>query len=266
MLQLHMYATLRPIEAERGQPHIATLVLFDDRHVPALDDLARDSVDLQFHAERVGTPEEGTSKDETSNEAHEGSGTSGEEEELGADESGEVEGEDSEDHNSGDSDGDRVRRSGQMGTFSTPYVHRATSPMQELSTSYARPTTTDFISTVVPASGSATTARVADVDPEPRQSGFADYAGHHPSLDSPDKDMGIDRQEGDGMYIIEKHMESRPDEQDMPLPTGTESLQGTWVIYQQIDIAHIQPCPNNNPVSVPTRTDEVQSIALFITN
>ncbi|CAA2972789.1 Hypothetical predicted protein [Olea europaea subsp. europaea] len=108
---LHMYATLRPTEAKRGQPHIATLVPFNDCHVPALDDLARDR----------------------------GSGTSDEEEELGADDSGEVEGEDSEDHDSGDSDGDRVRRSGQTGTFSTSYVHRATFPMQAPSTSYARP-------------------------------------------------------------------------------------------------------------------------------
>ncbi|CAA2961561.1 Hypothetical predicted protein [Olea europaea subsp. europaea] len=83
----------------------------------------------QFHAERLGTPEESTSDDDTSDESHGRSGTSGEEEESGVDDSGEVEGEDLEDHDSGDSEGDRVRRSGQIGTFSTPYVHRATSPM-----------------------------------------------------------------------------------------------------------------------------------------
>ncbi|CAA3003283.1 Hypothetical predicted protein [Olea europaea subsp. europaea] len=120
MLQLHVYATLRPTEAERGQPHITTLMPFHDRPVPALDDLARDSVAPQFHAERLGTHEEGTSENETSDEAHEGSGTSGKEEESGAYDSGEAEGEDSEDHDSGDNNGDRVRRSGQTGTFSTP--------------------------------------------------------------------------------------------------------------------------------------------------
>ncbi|CAA3022848.1 Hypothetical predicted protein [Olea europaea subsp. europaea] len=118
----------------------------------------------------------------------------------------------------------------------------------------------DFISTVVPASGSATIARMANVDPEPRQldyGGFADYAGRHPSCDVPKKDMGIDRQEGDGMCIAEEHMEPCPNEQDMPLPIRTESLQGTWVIYEQIDTADIEPCPDNDPMPVPAGTNEV---------
>ncbi|CAA3013033.1 Hypothetical predicted protein [Olea europaea subsp. europaea] len=120
----------------------------------------------------------------------------------------------------------------------------------------------DFISTVVPASCSKCTARAANVDPEPRQSdygGFADYVGHHPLPDDPDKDMGIDRQEEDGMCITDEHMEPCPDEQDMQLPTGTESLQSTRVIYEQIDIAHIQPYSDDQPVPVPTRTEEVQT-------
>ncbi|CAA2980490.1 serine threonine- kinase CDL1-like [Olea europaea subsp. europaea] len=204
--------------------------------------------------ERVRTLEETTSEDETSDEAHEGSGTSGEEEESGANDSEEAEGEDSKDHDSGDSDGDRVRRSGQTGTFSTPYVHRATSPMHAPSTFYARPTAIvgssltiddvqgmlldqriliemwlrtvkleimqhmsdeikklkDFISIVVPTSCSKCTARAVDVDLEPRQldyGGFADYAGHHSSPDGPDKDMVIDRQEGDDMCITKEHKE-----------------------------------------------------------
>ncbi|CAA3018035.1 Hypothetical predicted protein [Olea europaea subsp. europaea] len=106
---LHVYATLRPIETERGQPHIATFVLFNDHPVPVLDDLARDSVAPWFQAECIGTPQEGTFEDETSDEAHDGGGTSGEEEESGVDESGEDEGEHSEEHDGGDSDGDRVR-------------------------------------------------------------------------------------------------------------------------------------------------------------
>ncbi|CAA2972788.1 Hypothetical predicted protein [Olea europaea subsp. europaea] len=110
----------------------------------------------------------------------------------------------------------------------------------------------DFISTVIPTSGSTTTARAANVDLEPRQSdyrGFADYAGHHTSCDDPDKDMGIDRQAGDDMCITEEHMEPCPDEQDMPLPTGIESLQ---------DTADIKPCPDNDPMPVPAGTNKVQ--------
>ncbi|CAA2996231.1 Hypothetical predicted protein [Olea europaea subsp. europaea] len=180
-VQLHMYATLRPTEIE-------------------------DSVVLQFQAERIGTPKEGTSEDETSDEAHDGGGTSGEEEESGADESEEDEGEDSEEHDSGDSDCHRVRRSRQTGTFSTPHAD------------------------------------------------YGGFAGHHPSPDGIDEDMGIDRQEGDGMCINEEHMEPCLDEQDMPLPTGTESLQ---------DITHIQSCLVDHPVPEPSTIEEVQGIALF---
>ncbi|CAA3023579.1 Hypothetical predicted protein [Olea europaea subsp. europaea] len=89
----------------------------------------------------------------------------------------ETEGKDSEDHDSGDSDGDRVRRSGQTGTFFTLYVHRATTPMQAPSTSYALPTAM--------AGSSLTTEDTTEA--------FVDYAGHHPLRDGPDKDMGIDR-------------------------------------------------------------------------
>ncbi|CAA2970279.1 Hypothetical predicted protein [Olea europaea subsp. europaea] len=322
---LHVYATLCPNEVECGQPHNATLVSFDDRPVPALDDLARDSVAPQFHAERLGTPEEGTSEDETFNEAHEGSGTSGEEEQSEADDSGEAEGEDSKDHDSGDSDGDRARRNGQIGTFSTPYVHRATSPMPALSTSYARSTamarsslTTDdvhgtlldqriliemrlrtvkleiiqhvsdkfkklkdFISTVVLASDSTTTACAADVDPDPRQSdyeGFADYAGHHPSREDPNKEMEIERQEGDDIA----HIQPCPDDHPVPVSTNTEEVRrghppspgnrneerdmlpiGTEHLQ---DTADIELCPDNDPKPVPTETNEVQGIPSFIEN
>ncbi|CAA3008020.1 Hypothetical predicted protein [Olea europaea subsp. europaea] len=292
----------------------------------------RDSVAPQFQAERIGTPKEGTSEDETSDEAHDGGGTSGEEEESGADKSREAKGEDLEEHDSGDSDGDRVRRSGQTGTFSTPHVRRATSPIQAPSTSHVRPTATagsslttddvqgmlldqrilfemrlctvkleimqyvsdefkklkDFISTIVPASGSTTTACVTDVDPEPKQSDYGGFVGHHPSVDGIDEDMGIDRQEGDGMCINEEHMEPCLDEQDMPLPTRTESLQGIRLLYncsfvvvegghhpspgdhdkeQDMlptgtkhlqDTVHIEPCPDNDPMLVLAATDEVQ--------
>ncbi|CAA3000337.1 Hypothetical predicted protein [Olea europaea subsp. europaea] len=246
-VQLHVYATLRPIEIERGQPRIATLVLFNDHPVPALDDLARDSVVPQFQAERIGTPKEGTFEDETSDEAHDGGGTSGEEEESGADESGEAEGEDSEEHDSGDSDGDRDMLLDQRILFEMWLCTVKLEIMQHVSDEFKK--LKDFISTIVPASGSTTTACATDVDPEPRLSDYEGFAGHHPSPDGIDEDMGIDKQEGDGMCINEEHMEPCLDEQDMPLPSGTESLQ---------DIAHIQPCPEDHPVPEPSTIEEVQ--------
>ncbi|CAA2970410.1 Hypothetical predicted protein [Olea europaea subsp. europaea] len=133
-VQLHVYATLRPTETERGQPHIATLVLFNDHHVPALDDLARDSVAPQFQAERMGTPKEGTSENETSDEAHDGGGISGEEEESGADESGEDEGEDSKSTTVGIVNVIEFDEVGRRGLFPPP--HAGTS------TSHVRPTAT----------------------------------------------------------------------------------------------------------------------------
>ncbi|CAA2970246.1 Hypothetical predicted protein [Olea europaea subsp. europaea] len=54
-MQLHVYATLHPIEAECGQPYIFILVSFEDCNVPALDDVARDSITPQFHAEPLGS-------------------------------------------------------------------------------------------------------------------------------------------------------------------------------------------------------------------
>ncbi|CAA3027690.1 Hypothetical predicted protein [Olea europaea subsp. europaea] len=274
---LHVYAMLRPTEVERGQPHIATLVPFDDRPVPALDDLVRDSIALQFHAERLGTPAEGTSEDETSDEAHEGSGTSGEEEESRADDSGEVEGEDLEDH-----DGGIV--TAPPTSYARPTAMAGSSLMiddvqgmlldqriliemwlrivkleimQHVSDEFKK--LKDFISPVVPASGSTTTARAADVDPEPRQSnygGFADYVGHHSSCDGPNKDMGIDRQEGDAEGGHHPSPGNRDEEQDM-LSIGTEHLQ---------DTTDIEPCPDNDPMPVPAGTNEVQGIPSFIGN
>ncbi|CAA3017003.1 Hypothetical predicted protein [Olea europaea subsp. europaea] len=150
----------------------------------------------------------------------------------------------------------------------------------------------DFISTIVPASGSTTTACATDVDPEPRQSDYKGFAGHHPSPDDIDEDMGIDRQEGDGMCINEERMEPCLDEQDMPLepkvckpcpadhpvpePSIIEEVQvegghhpspgdcdkeqdmlPTGTINLQ-DTVHIEPCPDNDPVLVLAAVDEVQ--------
>ncbi|CAA2957642.1 Hypothetical predicted protein [Olea europaea subsp. europaea] len=152
--------------------------------------------------------------------------------------------------------------------------------MQHLSDEFKK--LKDFISTIVPASGSTTIACATDVDLEPRQSDYGCFAGHHPSPDGIDEDMGIDRQEGDDMCINEEHMEPCLDEQDMPLPTGTESLQGghhpspgdheeeqdmlpIGTKHLQ-DTIHIEPCPDNDPVLVFAATDEVQGIASFFDN
>ncbi|CAA3025224.1 Hypothetical predicted protein [Olea europaea subsp. europaea] len=43
-IKLHVSATLRPTEAELGQPCISTLLPFEDRTVPALDEVARDII------------------------------------------------------------------------------------------------------------------------------------------------------------------------------------------------------------------------------
>ncbi|CAA2953744.1 Hypothetical predicted protein [Olea europaea subsp. europaea] len=48
---LHVSATLRPTEAELGQPYISTLLPFGDRTVPALDNVARDIIPSQLHLE-----------------------------------------------------------------------------------------------------------------------------------------------------------------------------------------------------------------------
>ncbi|CAA2953591.1 Hypothetical predicted protein [Olea europaea subsp. europaea] len=50
-IKLHVSATLRPIEVELGQPYISTLLPFEDRTVPVLDDVARDIIPSQHHPE-----------------------------------------------------------------------------------------------------------------------------------------------------------------------------------------------------------------------
>ncbi|CAA2964987.1 EID1-like F-box protein 3 [Olea europaea subsp. europaea] len=48
-IKLHVSATFHPTEAELGQPYISTLLPFEDRTVPALDDVARDIIPSQLH-------------------------------------------------------------------------------------------------------------------------------------------------------------------------------------------------------------------------
>ncbi|CAA3015062.1 Hypothetical predicted protein [Olea europaea subsp. europaea] len=57
MLQLHVSATLCPTEAELGQPCISTLLPFEDRTVPMLDEVARDIIPAQLHPDPLPSGE-----------------------------------------------------------------------------------------------------------------------------------------------------------------------------------------------------------------
>ncbi|CAA2998090.1 Hypothetical predicted protein [Olea europaea subsp. europaea] len=48
-IKLHVSVTLRPTEAEFGQPCISTLMPFEDRTIPVLDEVARDIIPAQLH-------------------------------------------------------------------------------------------------------------------------------------------------------------------------------------------------------------------------
>ncbi|CAA2977760.1 Hypothetical predicted protein [Olea europaea subsp. europaea] len=48
-IKLHVFATLRPTEAELGQPCISTLLSFEDRTVPVLDEVTRDIIPTRLH-------------------------------------------------------------------------------------------------------------------------------------------------------------------------------------------------------------------------
>lgn len=54
-LQLHVYTTLHPTDAEAEQQYFFTLVPYDDPPVPVLDDIARTVVGPQFNASYVGS-------------------------------------------------------------------------------------------------------------------------------------------------------------------------------------------------------------------
>ncbi|CAA3025780.1 Hypothetical predicted protein [Olea europaea subsp. europaea] len=111
---LHVSATLRPIEAEFGQPYISTLLSFEDRTVPALDYVARDIIPSQLHPEPLASGGNvGNSRGECASvssgggsEDDEESGDSDDEgtgEETGGDKSGDDNGEASDEGDSGDS-------------------------------------------------------------------------------------------------------------------------------------------------------------------
>ncbi|CAA2957550.1 Hypothetical predicted protein [Olea europaea subsp. europaea] len=85
-MQLHIHATLHPTKAERGQPYISTIVLFEDCNVPALDDVPRDSITPQFHAEPLGSGDNVENSIGASEEEGSSRGGSDDDEESGSSE------------------------------------------------------------------------------------------------------------------------------------------------------------------------------------
>ncbi|CAA3016349.1 Hypothetical predicted protein [Olea europaea subsp. europaea] len=142
---LHVSATLHPTKVKLGQPYISTLLPFEDRTVPALDDAARDIIPSQLHPEPLASGDNvGNSRGKCAlvssgggSEDDEESGDSDDEgagEETGGDKSGDDNGEAS---NEGDSE-DEHTCTPQTGTYSTPPMHRRTFPSHAPSISYVR--------------------------------------------------------------------------------------------------------------------------------
>ncbi|CAA3027512.1 Hypothetical predicted protein [Olea europaea subsp. europaea] len=113
---LHVSAMLRLTEAKLGQPYISTLLPFEDRTVPALDDVARDIIPSQLYPEPLASGGNvGNSRGECALvssgggfEDDEESGDSDDEEageETGGDKSGDGNGEASDKGDSGDMHG-----------------------------------------------------------------------------------------------------------------------------------------------------------------
>ncbi|CAA2947106.1 Hypothetical predicted protein [Olea europaea subsp. europaea] len=64
-IKLHVFATLRPTEVELGQPCISTLLPFENRTVPVLDEVARDIIPAQLHPDPLPSRENvGNSREE----------------------------------------------------------------------------------------------------------------------------------------------------------------------------------------------------------
>ncbi|CAA2968509.1 Hypothetical predicted protein [Olea europaea subsp. europaea] len=143
-IKLHVYATLRPTDAEAQQPSFSTLVSYDEPPVPILDDIARTVVAPQFNAlggddRDSGHASRGDSKEEASEGGRSEKQTSESDEEKGALGS-DLDGEDNEDtgesHGEGSSAGEDTR-GGARGTCSSPRPPRDPS-LERRSTTQAR--------------------------------------------------------------------------------------------------------------------------------
>lgn len=53
--QLHVHTTLRRIDDEHTQSYIFMLMPFEDRTIPALDNIVRNIIVLLFHTKHVGS-------------------------------------------------------------------------------------------------------------------------------------------------------------------------------------------------------------------
>ncbi|CAA2971048.1 Hypothetical predicted protein [Olea europaea subsp. europaea] len=215
-IKLHMPAMLCPTEIELGQPCISTLLLFKDRTVPVLDDVARDIIPAQLHPDPLASGENvGNSRGEcamvSSRGGSEDDDESGDSEDEGAgeetegDKSGDGNGEASNEGDSGDSEDDHTRTL-QTGTYSSPPMHRRTFPIHAPSTSYVRLGQTsgasltrdevrDFISTVVPPAPSISTPPTAQAAKEPTVLATSVHVhGRGFSLLSVDHDEDMDKE------------------------------------------------------------------------
>ncbi|CAA3009252.1 Hypothetical predicted protein [Olea europaea subsp. europaea] len=135
--RLHVYATLRPTDAEAEQQYFSTLVPYDDPPVPVLDDIARTVVGPQFNVSHTGSGSGGQlawqdSDDGVSSGRSTENGTSGDDDrdpQSGSDRDGN----DIEDSGKGSSDRSRDSedtRRGQMDAFSTPRTPHVSSPVR----------------------------------------------------------------------------------------------------------------------------------------
>ncbi|CAA3009543.1 Hypothetical predicted protein [Olea europaea subsp. europaea] len=142
--RLHVYAKLRPTDAEAQQPYFSTLVPYNEPPVPILDDIARTVVAPQFNASSGNGCDGGhATREDSKEEASEGERNE-EQTSRGDDEKGassiDPDGEDSEDtgesHGEGSSAGEDTR-GGARGASSSPRSSRDPSP-ERRSTTQAR--------------------------------------------------------------------------------------------------------------------------------
>ncbi|CAA3031996.1 Hypothetical predicted protein [Olea europaea subsp. europaea] len=117
-VQLHVYTTLRPTDAEAEQQYFSTLVPYDDPPVPVLDDIVRTIVEPQFNTSHVGSRSGGQLVRQDSDDKV-SSGGSAEDETFGDDDGdrqsgNDRDGDDTEDSGKGaserSSDGEDTRR------------------------------------------------------------------------------------------------------------------------------------------------------------
>ncbi|CAA2981064.1 Hypothetical predicted protein [Olea europaea subsp. europaea] len=125
-VRLHVYATLRPTDAESKQQYFSTLVPYDDPLVPVLDEIARNVVGPQFNASLGGS---GSGGQLVRQESYDGvsSGGSGEDDMSGD------EGADTEESGEGASERSSVGADtcrGQIGASFTPSATHVSSPMR----------------------------------------------------------------------------------------------------------------------------------------